>query len=604
MKKIQFMDTSLRDGFQSVFGARVLTDDFLPAIEAARNAGVTYMEAGGGARFQALFMYCGESAFDMMDRFRQAAGPETFLQTLARGINVVALSAQPRDMIDLHAKLFKKHGITHIRNFDALNDVRNLTYSGQCIKNAGLHHQVSVTMMELPPGCTGAHDPEFYLKTLRKIMDSGLPFDSICFKDASGTSNPQKVYETIKSARELLGKNVTIWMHSHETAGVGITQYKAAVEGGADGVCLSRSPLSGGTCQPDILSMWHALKGTDFTLDIDVKKIIEANRILEECLKDYFFPPEAQKVSSEVILSPMPGGALTANTMMMRDTGTLHLYPKVIEAMSECVARGGFGTSVTPVSQFYFQQAYANVTQGPWKKITDGYGKMILGYFGRTPVPPDPEIVKIAEKQIGLPVFKGDPLDVLEPGIPKAKAILEKEGLEATDENIFIVGALATAGGNKGLDFLKGKKTINVRKVSEEKDKAEKKAVSKSRDVKEDAPSAGPSRYKITVAGETYHVLVEDDTSGVVSMASPPVSGAVSAHSEESVIEVFAQLPGNVYEVSCAVGDKVKAGDTLVILEAMKMETPVTAPEDGVIASVEVEKGHTVQSGQLIATIR
>ncbi len=113
----------------------------------------------------------------MMDKFRQAVGPDANLQTLARGINVVALSAQPRDMIDLHARMFKKHWITHIRNFDALNDVRNLEYSGQCIKNAGLHHQVVVTMMELPPGCTGAHDAEFYTATLKKILDSGLPFD-------------------------------------------------------------------------------------------------------------------------------------------------------------------------------------------------------------------------------------------------------------------------------------------------------------------------------------------------------------------------------------------------------------------------------------------
>jgi pyruvate carboxylase subunit B len=604
MKKIRFMDTSLRDGFQSVFGARALTDDFLPAVEAARHAGITYMEAGGGARFQALFMYCGESAFDMMDRFRQAAGPETFLQTLARGINVVALSAQPRDMIDLHARMFKKHGITHIRNFDALNDVRNLIYSGQCIKNAGLHHQVSITMMELPPGCSGAHDPEFYLKTLREILDSGLPYDSICFKDASGTSNPQKVYDTIKAARKLLGNDDTIWMHSHETAGVGITQYKAAIEAGADGVCLSRSPLSGGTCQPDILSLWHALKGTDFTLDIDVKKIMEANRVLKECLKDYFFPPEAQKVSSEVILSPMPGGALTANTMMMRDTGTLHLYPKVIEAMSECVARGGFGTSVTPVSQFYFQQAYANVTQGPWKKITDGYGKMILGYFGRTPVPPDPEIVSIAEKQMGLQVFKGDPLDVIEPGIPKARAILEKERLAITDENIFIVGALATTGGNKGLDFLKGNKPVNVRKVTEQKAEPAKEVGSRSKAAQVAVPSVGPMKYKITVAGETYQVVVEDDTGEVTAVSSAVIATPAPASAEEPLVEIFAQLPGNVYEVSCKVGDRIKAGDTLVILEAMKMETPVTAPEDGVIVSIEVEKGHTVQSGQLIATLR
>ena len=235
--------------------------------------------------------------------------------------------------------------------------MRNLVYSGQCIVDAGLHHQVCVTMMELPPGCTGAHDPEFYLRTLKDIVESGVPYDPVCFKDASRTSNPRKVHDTIKAAGELLGDDAVIWMHSHDTAGVGIAQYPAAIEAGCDGVCLARSPLSGGTCQPDLLSLWHALKGTQHTLDINVKKILAANRVLEECLKDYFFPPEALKVSSEVILSPMPGGALAANTMMMRDTGTLHLYPQVIEAMSECVARGGFGTSVTPVSQFYFQQA-------------------------------------------------------------------------------------------------------------------------------------------------------------------------------------------------------------------------------------------------------
>ncbi|MFH1975302.1 MAG: biotin/lipoyl-containing protein [Pseudomonadota bacterium] len=595
MKKISFMDTSLRDGFQSVFGARALTDDFLPAVEAAVHAGINYLEAGGGARFQSLFMYCGESAFDMMDRFRKAAGPGAQLQTLARGINVVALSAQPRDMIDLHAKMFKKHGITHIRNFDALNDVRNLVYSGQCIKNAGLHHQVVVTMMELPPGCSGAHDPAFYLKTLKEILDSGVPYDSICFKDASGTSNPNKVYETIKAARKLLGDNTIIWMHTHETAGIGITQYKAAIEGGCDGVCLARAPLSGGTCQPDLLSMWHALKGTQYTIEIDVNRILEANRIQQECLKDYFFPPEAQKISSEVILSPMPGGALTANTMMMRDTGTLHLYSKVIEAMSECIARGGFGTSVTPVSQFYFQQAYANVTQGPWKKITDGYGKMVLGYFGRTPVKPDPEIVKIAEKQMGMPVFDGDPLDVLEPGIPKAVKILEKEGLPVTDENIFILGALATPGGNKGLDFLKGNRPVNCRKITDKAESGEKAPQTHQ----PASGAAGLSQYKVTVDGTVYQVMVEDET-GEVAAVRAMKSGETP---KRPPVEIRAQLPGNVYEILCSVGDHVNKGETLVILEAMKMETPVVAPDDGIIESLEVTKGQTVQSGQLIVVL-
>jgi len=597
MKRIIFQDTSFRDGFQSFFGARVLTEDFIPAVEAAAHAGITHFEAGGGARFQSLFLYCGESAFDMMDKFREAAGPDANLQTLARGINVVALSQQPKDMIDLHAKMFKKHGITHIRNFDALNDVRNLEYSGQCIKDAGLHHQAVVTLMELPPGCSGAHDEEFYINRLKQILDSGLPFDSICFKDASGTSNPNKIYKTIKAARKIVSDDTILWLHTHETAGQGVYQYMAGINGGVDGICVARAPVSGGTGQPDLLSMWNALKGTDYTLDIDVNKILEANAVFNEQMKEYYFPPEALKVSSEVLLSPMPGGALTANTMMMRDTGTLKLYPKVIEAMSECVAKGGFGTSVTPVSQFYFQQAFANVTQGPWKKITDGYGNMVLGYFGKTPVEPDEEIVKIAEEQLGKPRFDGNPLDILEPGIPKAKAILEKEGLDVTDENIFIVGALETPGGNKGLDYLKGNFTINVRKNVEEQ---------ASKPAAKSKGTGGFENFVVTVNGEDYNVSVKEGTADVQSyqeVKTVEQKNQPAAAPTGDVVEVTSSVPGNVYKVAVKVGDSVNENDTLLILEAMKMETPVASPAMGAIAAIYVEQGDVVEAGQRLLTI-
>ncbi len=586
-KKIQFMDTSFRDGFQSYFGARVLTEDFMPAVEAAVHAGIDHFEAGGGARFQSLFMYCGESAFDMMDKFRETVGPDVKLQTLARGISVVALNAQPKDMIDLHARMFKKHGMTHIRNFDALNDTRNLEYSGQAIKNAGLHHQVTVTLMELPPGLEGAHDPGFYTDALRKIMDSGLPFDSIAFKDSSGTANPNKVYETVRKARKLVGDEIQLWIHSHETASNGLTQYKAAIQGGIDGVCLARAPVSGGTAQPDLIAMWHSLKGTDYYLDIDYKKIMEANAVFKEAMKDYFFPPEAMGISTEVIFSPMPGGALTANTMMMRDTGTLHLYPQVIDAMAECVAKGGYGTSVTPVSQFYFQQAYANVTQGPWKKITDGYGKMILGYFGRTPIQPDPEIVKIASKQLELEPFNGDPLDILEPGIPRAKEILEKEGLPVTDENIFIIGALATEGGNKGLDFLKGNYHINVRKGEAAK------PASKAGSA---AFGKGAEDFTVNVDGKSYHVRVQEGFVSGGAAAPAPASGGGSSEATP----INAEVPGNVYNIAVAPGDQINEGDVVIILEAMKMETPIVSPVSGTVESIEVNKGQVVESGDVL----
>ena len=155
-KYIDIMDTTFRDGFQSVFGGRVLMEDFMPAVEEAANAGITHFEFGGGARFQSLFFYLNENAFDMMDKFRDVVGPNANLQTLSRGINTVALDTGSREIVDLHAKMFKKHGTTTIRNFDALNDVSNLQYSAECVNKHGLKHEAVITMMDLPPGCVGA----------------------------------------------------------------------------------------------------------------------------------------------------------------------------------------------------------------------------------------------------------------------------------------------------------------------------------------------------------------------------------------------------------------------------------------------------------------
>ena len=156
------MDTSFRDGFQSCYGARVKTEDFTPILKAAVEAGNDNFEIGGGARFQSLYFYCQEDAFDMMDMFREIVGPDANLQTLSRGINTVALDTGSREIVDLHAKMFKKHGTTTIRNFDALNDVSNLSYSAECVNRHGLKHEAVITMMDLPPGCEGAHTVEFY----------------------------------------------------------------------------------------------------------------------------------------------------------------------------------------------------------------------------------------------------------------------------------------------------------------------------------------------------------------------------------------------------------------------------------------------------------
>ncbi len=591
-KLIKVMDTSFRDGFQSVYGARVFVDDFIPALKSAVNAGLRHFEVAGGARFQSPIFYCNENAFETMDKIREAVGPDVNLQSLSRGVNVVGLDSQPRDVIDLHAKMFAKHGVTTVRNFDALNDVNNLLYSSQCIKKHGLKHEVTITMMELPIGCKGAHDVEFYERVLRSILDAGIEFDSLAFKDASGTSAPRKVFETVKRTREILGADADIRFHSHETAGTGLAAYLAALEGGANCIDLSMKPVSGGTAQPDIVSMWHALKGTEYDLGIDVEKILETEEIFKECMKDYFLPPEAMSTNPMIIQSPLPGGALTANTQMLRDNNLMDKYPQVVAAMKEVVEKGGFGTSVTPVSQFYFQQAFNNVMFGSWKKIAEGYGKMVLGYFGKTPCPADPEVVKIAHEQLGLEPTTETVVDLNDKdpnkGLAVAQKRLEDAGLEVNDENLFISAACK----EKGILFLQGKGTIGVRK-NEAKSEPQ---VSGSND---------SNGYTVTVNGKKYAVALEGGKATVNGkLYDFEVKNGIEAHASTGEgTPVKAALPGNVLKVLVNVGDSISEGDVIAVVEAMKMETEIKSPVSGVVNSVEIEAGNKVQTGQVLVTI-
>jgi pyruvate carboxylase subunit B len=599
-KYIDVMDTTFRDGFQSVFGGRVLMDDFFPAVEAAKDAGITHFEFGGGARFQSLFFYLQENAFDMMDKFRQIVGPEANLQTLARGINTVMLDTGSRELVDLHAKMFAKHGVTTIRNFDALNDVNNLEFSAQCIKKHGLKHEAVVTMMDLPPGCEGAHDVAFYENTLRKILDSGLPYDSICFKDASGTANPNKVFETIKMARKLVGEDTHIRLHTHETAGVSVAAYLAALEAGADGIDLANSPVSGGTSQPDILTMLHATKGGNYDLGgLTVDKVLKYQEVLNDCLSDYFMPPEATQVSPLIPFSPMPGGALTANTQMMRDSGTLDKFPEVIKAMQEVVEKGGYGTSVTPVSQFYWQQAYANVMFGPWKQIAPGYGRMVLGYFGKTPVEPDADVVKLASEKLKLDPTTENPLDIADADVTKSiaawKERLEIEKLDTTEENIFI----AAACGDKGIAFLKGESPLNIRKTED--------CENMTCEVKKGENKMADGNYTVVVDGKKFSVQVAqgDVDIQVAAPAATPAAQAPAAAPAPSGAgtEVGATVNGNVWKLLVNVGDKVEKGQVISILEAMKMEIDIESPVSGTVSSVAVKPNDAVEEGQVIAVI-
>jgi pyruvate carboxylase subunit B len=230
-----------------------------------------------------------------------------------------------------------------------------------------------------------------------------------------------------------------LWQHTHDTASTAVSCYMAGIAAGVDGIDLSVRPMASGTVQPDVRSMAHALKGTGYSLDIDDKKMMEIEKVLTDLMKDYDFNPTTTTADARVLGFPMPGGAIGPNVHMMVKAGILDKYSEVLAEFPIVVEAGGAWTSVTPGSQQYWLQAFNNVLYGRWKKINDGYGKAVLGYFGKTPLPPDPEVIKIASEQLDKPVFNGDPLEAAPKNIDPARKALEERGLPVNDKNIFLV---------------------------------------------------------------------------------------------------------------------------------------------------------------------
>ena len=312
-------------------------------------------------------------------------------------------------------------------------------------------------------------------------------------------------------------------------------------------------------------------------------------------MKDYFLPPEALAVNPMIISSPLPGGALTANTQMMRDNGVMNRFPEVVAAMKEVVEKGGFATSVTPVSQFYFQQAFNNVMFGNWNKIAEGYGKMVLGYFGKTPCEPDAEIVKIAHDQLGLEPTTELVVDLNDKdpskGIEAATKRLLDANLEVNDENIFISAACK----DKGIMFLQGNGVIGVRKGVNESAKSE-------------AVASGGNEYTVKVNGKNYAVKLDGDKATVngktydINVKEGIESSSASTSSGEGE-EVKAGVPGNVLRIEAPEGTEVAEGDVLLVLEAMKMEIEVKSPKAGTVQSVLVSQGEKVVNGQALVVL-
>ena len=607
-KKIRVMFTPFRDGLQSSFGGKTRLKDILPAMEfAAQEAKIRHFEFGGGARYQAPYFYVGEDPFECQDKMRAAVGPDCDLQILTRSVSGVTLTTQRLTALDLQAKMMAKHATTWDRNFDYMNDVENLIKTGKPIVEAGMHHQVCVALMGLPFKDDTVHTAAFYIDIVKRLIDSDVQIDSVCMKDASGTTDPRTCYETAKGIKALLPKGIPLWQHTHDTASMAVSCYMAGIEGGVDGIDLSVRPMASGTVQPDVRSMWHALKGTGYSLDIDHTKMDEIENMLDEGLKEYEFNPVTTTADARVVGFPMPGGAIGPNVHMMKEAGILNRYSEVLAEFPVVVKAGGAWTSVTPGSQQYWQQAFNNVLLGRWEKIAEGYGKAVLGYFGKTPLPSDPEVVKIAAKQLEKEPFDGDPLEAAPDSLEPAKKALVDRGIETTDENVFLVAAAIVPTKkmelNEGIRLLTGKAKIvlPLKKKDEPKPAAA-----------PTAPAPAPAAGGLTETVTTTCTVVEGDTTRRFKITIDPPAGsaapapaAAAAPPSTNGTPVFSPFEGKVelIDILVKVGDAVTSGQVVAAVEAMKAKHDVKAPCAGKVTSIDASLGDDILAGQSILSI-
>jgi pyruvate carboxylase subunit B len=601
-KKISVMFTPFRDGLQSSFGGKVRLNDYLPAMKASVEAGIRHFEFGGGARFQAPLFYLGEHPFDTMQAMRDAVGPDVDLQILTRSVSGVTLTNQSIEGLDLQAKLMRKHGTTWDRNFDYMNDVDNLIKTGKPIIDAGMHHQVAIALMGMPFKSETVHTAEFYINIGKRLLGSGMHIDSICLKDASGTTDPKTIYDTVIGLKKIMPPEMPLWLHTHDTASTAVVCYMAGIDAGVDGVDLSVRPMASGTVQPDVRSLAHGLKGTGYSLNIDVSKMDEIENLLNEGLRDYDFNPTTTTADARVLGFPMPGGAIGPNVHMMVKAGILHKYSDVLAEFPVVVEAGGAWTSVTPGSQQYWLQAFNNVMYGRWEKIDDGYGKAVLGYFGKTPLPPDPEVVKKASEQLNKPVFTGDPLEAAPKNIEPARKALEERNLPVNDENIFIVLASMVPGKkmelNEGIRLLMGQGKIDIPLKKKEEPKKEE----KPKEVVAESVPQGPVRTRCTVEenGKTRIFIVTSEPISTPSTSVGKVIMAQTVLDSEAVksTPIFHPFEGIVQVVDVLVheGESVKSGQTVAFVEAMKAKHHIKSQVDGIVTKVNVKIGDEINS--------
>jgi pyruvate carboxylase subunit B len=428
MKPIVFNNTVLRDGHQSLAATRMTTAQMLPVAPILDGLGFGALETWGGATIDSCLRYLNENPFDRLDKLK-AAAPKTPHMMLLRGQNIVQYTSFPDDVVEAFVRCSANHGMDIFRIFDALNDSRNLRTAIRTVKAAGKHAQGAICYTTSP-----VHTPTNLTTLADELVELGC--DSICIKDMAGLLSPQIAHDLVKAIKKRHPK-IPVIVHSHETAGLALASYMAAIDAGADAVDTSITPFANGTGQPDTVRMQAALAGHPRACMHSPRVLFELRQYFEGVAGELskFMSPANDRVDSDALCYQVPGGMLSNFRTQLVDMKMTDRFNEVMAEIPVVREALGWIPLVTPTSQIVGTQAMLNVKFGRWKNLAQASIDIALGKYGRPPGPVNADVLAMARKQSGQDQVTCRPADLLEPRMPKLREELAAKGLAVTDEN-------------------------------------------------------------------------------------------------------------------------------------------------------------------------
>lgn len=592
-RPITITDTTLRDAHQSLLATRMRTEDMLPVADLLDQAGYHSLEVWGGATFDACIRFLGEDPWERIRRLKEAI-PDTPLQMLLRGQNCVGYRHYADDVVRRFVERAGANGIDVFRIFDALNDVRNMVTAIEAVKAAGKHAQGAISYTVSP-----VHDTEAYLMMAEELADLGV--DSLCVKDMAGLLSPSVARELVEKVKESVGLPVQV--HCHCTSGMATASYAAAVEAGADTIDCAISSLALGTSQPPVETMVAILSGAGYDPGLDLRLLSRLADHFREVRKRYAEFESQITVDTNVLTYQVPGGMLSNLEKQLRDQGALDRLEEVLAEIPRVREDFGYPPLVTPTSQIVGTQATLNVLLGRYQTITKESREYLRGAYGRPPGKLNPEVVRMAlgdEEPITC-----RPADLLE---PELEALREEAGDLIESEEDLLTYALFP---QVARQFLQARRE-KARPVAQQAPSHEE----VGGEVEAGAPSGPSGAPRASAASRLFRVRVNQQVFEVEVQPADGQGGVKAVRTERTIMGpapadavrgdgylVKAALPGTVLEINCRVDDRVQRGDLLLTLEAMKMETQVTAPVEGEVAEIPVKVGDAINSGDTLVVL-